>query len=260
MITFFYVEPENVGEDNLKIFGEEAMHITTVLRYKKGEVIEVVDGKGGKYKVMIASAEKNLIEGKILSKTLLENEPKVFLTLAQSIGKGMKMDWVIEKGTEIGVSSFIPLVTLRTSVQPFGKLRMVSEASPLGDEKEKARLKRWRRVAISSMKQSLRSVLPDIQKITTLDELLLKVKDFDLVLFGSLDEQAKKIKSLARFKKTLKKLLVIVGPEGGFTEEEEEKLIQAGAIPVNLGKRRLRTETAGIVFCALVLYKWGDLG
>jgi 16S rRNA (uracil1498-N3)-methyltransferase len=247
MITYFYVEPENVGEDNLKIFGEEAMYITTVLRYKKGEVIEVVDGKGGKYKVMIASAEKNLIEGKILSKTLLENEPKVFLTLAQSIGKGMKMDWVIEKGTEIGVSSFIPLVTLRTSVH-------------LGEEREETRLQRWRRVAISSMKQSLRSVLPDIQKITTLDELLLKVKDFDLVLFGSLDEQAKKIKSLARFKKTLKKLLVIVGPEGGFTEEEKQKLIQAGAIPVNLGKRRLRTETAGIVFCSLVLYEWGDLG
>jgi len=247
MITFFYVEPENVGEDNLKIFGEEAMHITTVLRYKKGEVIEVVDGKGGKYKVMIASAEKNLIEGKILSKTLLENEPKVFLTLAQSIGKGMKMDWVIEKGTEIGVSSFIPLVTLRTSV-------------PLGEEREKTRLQRWRRVAISSMKQSLRSVLPDIQKITSLDELLLKVEDFDLVLFGSLDEQAKKMKSLARFKKTLKKLLVIVGPEGGFTEEEKQKLIQAGAIPVNLGKRRLRTETAGIVFCSLVLYEWRDLG
>jgi 16S rRNA (uracil1498-N3)-methyltransferase len=247
MITYFYVEPENVGKDSIQILGDEAKHILTVLRYKKGEVIEVVDGKGSKYKVMITCAEKDLAECKILSKTLLENEPKVFLTLAQSIGKGMKMDWVIEKGTEIGVSSFIPLVTSRTLVQ-------------LGEEKEKDRLVRWKRVAISSMKQSLRSVLPDIQKFTSLEKLLSQIKDYDLALSGSLDKKAKRIKSLFSSKKSLKKLLVIVGPEGGFTQEEEKKLIQAGAIPVNLGKRRLRTETAGIVFCSLVFYEVKELG
>jgi 16S rRNA (uracil1498-N3)-methyltransferase len=247
MITYFYVEAENVGESNLKIFGEEAKHIVTVLRYRRGEVIEVVDGKGRKYKVMISSCEKNLAECKILSKTLLENEPKVFLTLAQSIGKGMKMDWVIEKGTEIGVSSFIPVVTSRTLVQ-------------LGEEKEKDRLVRWKRVAVSSMKQSLRSVLPDIRKFTSLEKLLSQIKDYDLALSGSLDKKAKRIKSLFSSKKSFTKLLVIVGPEGGFTQEEEEKLVQAGAIPVNLGKRRLRTETAGIVFCSLVLYEVKELG
>ena len=117
MITYFYVEPENVGKDGLKISGDEAKHIISVCRYKEGDEIFVVDGEGKKYKVKISSIGKNKVEGRILSRTEDENEPDLFLTLAQSIGKGFKMDWVVEKGTEIGVSSFIPLITEKTLVK-----------------------------------------------------------------------------------------------------------------------------------------------
>lgn len=246
MITYFYVNPYDIGKDSLTISGDEAKHIISVCRYKEGDEIFVVDGEGKKYKVKISSIGKNKVEAKILSKTEDENEPDLFLTLAQSIGKGFKMDWVVEKGTEIGVSSFIPLLTERTAV----KIET--------EKKGKIKIDRWRRKALSSMKQSLRCRLPEVNKITTLDELLSQIRDFDLSLFGSLEKACpsggpKKLKALAQLKKPLKKILVIIGPEAGFTDAELKKLSRAGAIPVNLGKRRLRTETAGIVFCALVL-------
>ncbi len=246
MITYFYVKPENVGKDGLKISGNEAKHIISVCRYREGDEIFVVDGEGKKYKVKISSIGKNKVEAKILSRTKDENEPDLFLTLAQSIGKGLKMDWVVEKGTEIGVSSFIPLLTQRTAV----KIET--------EKKERIKIDRWRRKALSSMKQSLRCRLPVVNKIITLDELLSCIKEFDLSLFGSLEKACpsggpKKLKSLAELKKPNKKILLIVGPEAGLTDGELKKLSDAGAIPVDLGKRRLRTETAGIVFCALVL-------
>lgn len=247
MLTYFYVEPENVGKEGLKISGDEAKHIISVCRYREGDEIFVVDGEGKKYKVKISSIGKNKVEAKILSRTEDENEPDLFLTLAQSIGKGFKMDWVVEKGTEIGVSSFIPLLTQRTAV----KIET--------EEKEKKKIERWRRKVLSSMKQSLRCRLPEVKMITTLDELLSQIKKFDLALFGSLERDAKKLKALAQLKKLPKKILLIIGPEAGFTKDELKKLSQAGAVPVNLGKRRLRTETAGIVFCAVVLYELKDL-
>jgi len=240
-ITYFYVNPANIGKESLIITGEEAKHIISVCRHKIGDVIFVVDGKGKKYEVEISSVDKNKVEGQILSSTEDENEPDVYVCLAQSIGKGTKMDWVVEKGTEIGVSCFIPLLTERT------KVKIESE------EKERVKIKRWKRKALSSMKQSLRSRLPEVRKITSFEELLSHVKDYDLTLFGSLEKEAKKLRHIAELKKSLKKILLIVGPEAGFTDSELKKLSDAGAVPVDLGKRRLRTETAGIVFCAVVL-------
>jgi 16S rRNA (uracil1498-N3)-methyltransferase len=246
MVTNFYCEPENIKKDSLRIVGEEKKHIVSVLRGKKGDLIDVVDGIGNKYKVRIIDIEKNSIQGKILSRKKGENEPKVHLTLAQSICKGYKMDWLIEKATEIGVSSIIPILTERTVVK-------VADA-----KKEKTKMDRWKKIAIASMKQSLRSVLPEIKGITKLNALLSQIKKYDLTLMGSLKQDAKSLKDLSRLRKALKKILVIVGPEAGFTEDELVKLRSAGAISVSLGKRRLRTETAGIVLCSLALYELGE--
>jgi len=129
MITNFYVNPENVGKDSLKIVGEEARHIVTVLRHQKGETIDVVDGCGVKYKVLIQDLRKDYVEGKIFSKKRRENEPVAFLTLAQAICKGVKMDFLIEKVTEIGVSTIIPILTENTVVK-IGKIVTIS--TPFG--------------------------------------------------------------------------------------------------------------------------------
>lgn len=245
MITNFYCEPQNIKGRNLRIVGQEKRHIVSVLRHKKGDLIDVVDGIGNKYRVRIADIKKNELQGEIISRKKGENEPKIDLSLAQSLCKGFKMDWVVEKATEIGVSSIIPLLTEK------------SEVKIESEKKEKVKINRWKRKALSAMKQSLRSRLPSIGEITSLERLLTRIEEFDFTLFGSLKRGALRLKQAAPFRDQPEKILVIVGPEAGFTQGELEKLSEVNAIPVNLGQRRLRTETAGIIFSFLVLYESG---
>jgi len=263
MITNFYVNPENVGKDSLKIVGEEAKHILTVLRYQKGETIEVVDGSGIKYKVLIQDWGKDYVEGKILLKTRRENEPITHLTLAQAICKGVRMNFLIEKATEIGVSAIIPILTEKSLV----KINEIPEEDGSTYLTAKGKKERWRRLAIAGMKQSLRSILPDIQNPAKFDDLLPKIKTFDLSLIASLEKGAKSLREFGELKTrlrnpkdSLRKVLIMVGPEAGFTEEELFKAKASGAIPITLGSRRLRAETAGIVLSSLVLYELEDLG
>jgi len=263
MITNFYVNPENVEKDSLKIVGEEAKHILTVLRYQKGETIEVVDGSGIKYKVLIQDWGKDYVEGKILLKTRRENEPITHLTLAQAICKGVRMNFLIEKATEIGVSAIIPILTEKSLV----KINEIPEEDGSTYLTAKGKKERWRRLAIAGMKQSLRSILPDIQNPAKFDDLLPKIKTFDLSLIASLEKGAKSLREFGELKTrlrnpkdSLRKVLIMVGPEAGFTEEELFKAKASGAIPITLGSRRLRAETAGIVLSSLVLYELEDLG
>ena len=263
MITNFYVNPENVGKSSLKIVGEEGKHIVTVLRHQKGETIEVVDGCGMKYKVVIKDLGRDYVQGKILSEKRRENEPSIHLTLAQAICKGMKMDFLIEKATEIGVSTIVPILTLNTVV----RLGKVTEENGSVSPTINRKTERWRRLAIASMKQSLRSVLPDIQNPIKFDDFLPRIKSFDLCLIASLEKGAESLRECGELKKRLRdrkdhlrNVLIMVGPEAGFTEDELSKAKALGAIPIDLGLRRLRTETAGIVFSSLVLYELKDLG
>jgi len=251
MITYFYVEPKNVDKNFLKIEGEEAKHICQVLRKGEGEVIEAVDGEGIKYQVLITNTGRDWVQGKILTQIRKENEPLTHLTLAQGLIKGVRMDFLVEKITEIGVSSIIPLITEKSVL----KLEK--------DKREITRLNRWKRIAISGMKQSLRSKLPDIQKPILFQELLAKIKEYDLALIACQTKRSihlRRIKEIIEAKKRLKKILLLVGPESGFSQEELDLALKSGVIPVSLGPRRLRSETAGIVFSSLVLYELEDLG
>ena len=263
MITNFYVNPENVRKDSLKIVGEEAKHIACVLRHQKGETIDVVDGCGVKYKVQIQDLGKDYVEGKILSKKRRGNEPVAHLTLAQAICKSVRMDFLIEKATEIGVSSIIPIVTEKNVV----KISKIAEENGSVSPVVKRKTERWRRLAIASMKQSLRSILPDIHNPIKFDNLLPKIKTFDLSLIASLEKGAKSLRECDELKKRLRNrrdilpsVLIMVGPEAGFAESELSRAKSLGAIPITLGSKRLRTETAGIVFSSLVLYELEDLG
>lgn len=247
MITYFYVEPKNVSKDSLRIGGEEAKHVTQVLRKGEGDILDVVDGEGMKYQVQVTGKGKDWVQGKILSRTRKENEPFTHLTLAQALIKGVRMDFLVEKLTEIGVSSIIPLVAARSLT----KLEK--------DFKAASRVNRWKRIAISGMKQSLRSKLPEIQNPVSFQELLAKVKDYDLALIACQTKGSKFLKEIFESKKGLKEVLLLVGPESGFTQEELTLSIKSGIIPVSLGPRRLRSETAGIVFSSLVLHELGDL-
>jgi 16S rRNA (uracil1498-N3)-methyltransferase len=158
------------------------------------------------------------------------------------------MDFLVEKATEIGVSSIIPIVTQRNLVK-------VDDAS-----REKSKIDRWRRVAVAAMKQSLRTVLPEIHEVTPFVQLLPQIKYYDLCLIASLEKDAKNLRDCEQLKTKPDRVLLIVGPEAGFTDEELSKAKSQGAIPISLGTRRLRTETAGLVFLSLALHQLAGLG
>jgi 16S rRNA (uracil1498-N3)-methyltransferase len=243
MITNFYTPADKIARDTLTIEGEEAKHILSVLRHKIGDEIYVVDGQGTKYKVRIEKTSKGVLQAKILSRTHMENEPDCRITLAQAICRRERMDFLIEKTTEIGVSSIIPIMTEKNTV----KINDVS--------RERKKTDRWRKIAIAAMKQSLRTVLPEIHDVIGFDQLLSRIKDFDLSLIASLDKDSKNLKQCEQLKAGVKSVLLIVGPEAGFTEEELSQAKAMGAIPITLGCRRLRTETAGVLFASLVLHE-----
>jgi 16S rRNA (uracil1498-N3)-methyltransferase len=247
MVTYFYVDPKKVEKDSLRIEGEEAKHICLVLRKEEGDVIEAVDGEGMKYQVQVTAKGKDWVQGKIVSQTRKENEPFTRLTLAQALIKGVRMDFLVEKVTEIGVASIVPVIMDKSLI----KLEK--------DSKVSSRVNRWKRIAISGMKQSLRSKLPEIQNPVSFQELLTKVKDYDLALIACQTKGSKFLKEILEGKRRLKEILLLVGPESGFTQEELDLSFKSGIIPVSLGPRRLRSETAGIVFSSMILHELGDM-
>jgi 16S rRNA (uracil1498-N3)-methyltransferase len=248
MITNFYTDPEKVGKNSLTVDGDEAKHILSVLRYERGDEIGVVDGRGTRYQAEIVKTSKNSLEAKILSRTRMVNEPHCRVTLAQAVCRQERMDFVIEKATEIGVFSIVPMLTERGVVKV------------TGSQQRKRKIERWRRIAIAAMKQSLRTVLPEIQDFTEFDDLMVRSNHYDLCLIASLKKSSKNLSECRQLKNGLKDVLLIVGPEAGFTDRELSRAEAAGAVSVSLGLRRLRAETAGVVFSSLVLHRLADLG
>ncbi len=229
----FYVSPHNVRGRSLTLDGDEHKHLIKVLRRKVGEHVIAVDGVGNTYEVEITALTPNATHCQILSSSCRNNEPDVRVTLAQSILKQpAKFDFLVEKTTELGVSQIIPMVTER----------VISRS---------AKVERWQHVALAAMKQSYRSVLPLISPLSRFDDVLSRSKEFELKLLPH--EQAESsqfIGSVIERDEKAKSTLLLIGPEGGFADDEVKKAMLHGFIPVSLGKRRLRAETAGIVAIA----------
>jgi 16S rRNA (uracil1498-N3)-methyltransferase len=253
---YFYVKPSEVSERYLNVSGEEAKHIASVLRHKRGDRVVFVDGLGVEYECSLEAVTAQAVSARIINRSRKSREPIRQVTLAQAIPKGTRMDLVIEKGTEIGVSAFIPLISQNSVVKPENDLAMPGEA-------DEGRQARWTRLSVAAMKQSRRSVLPRIQAPTELAALWEQCDAYDLVLMA---DEAERRQTVAQvFKdlpenKDVRKVLCIIGPEGGFTEEERRRAKEKRVHPVTLGPRRLRAETAGLVLAILALEHLGELG
>ena len=250
-MEFFYCPPQSISKEIIKIAGEEAYHIAKVLRHKVGDRITAVDGLGMEYDVRITLSSPALVQGKIEKKKRKPREPLTQVTLAQAIPKGVRMEFCVEKATEIGVNRIIPIVTRRSVVFP---------------DEEGEKIERLRRIALQAMKQAGRAILPEIEGTRFFDEIFEAIPDYDLSLIAC--EKEKKMGMKEIVKENLKspisnlkshKALLFVGPEGGFTDEEVTLAIKKGAHPISLGARRLRSETAGVVLTSLLLYELGDL-
>ncbi|MFW6264819.1 MAG: 16S rRNA (uracil(1498)-N(3))-methyltransferase [Bacillota bacterium] len=249
MHRFFLNENNVIDGEVLKITASDFKHISYSLRMGKGDKLIVSDGKGIDYLVEIIEIREDELIAKILSREKNSNEAEVLVTLAQGIPKKNNMDFIIQKCTEIGVNKIIPLNTKRTIVKLSGK-------------KLEKRLERWQKIAEEAAKQSGRALIPEIDRLYDLEDIISLMEDYDLVLIPWEGEAEQGLSDIYNKKNDVnfKKILIIIGPEGGFAESEVNYLKKNGVIPITLGPRILRTETAGLVALTMVLYQSGELG
>ncbi|MFC1732051.1 RsmE family RNA methyltransferase [candidate division KSB1 bacterium] len=240
----FYVLPENAGNDRFILTHDEFHHAVNVFRINQGDVIISVDGTGNEYTGQVREIRSRLkeVEVAIIKKRLKPNEPFIDTTLIQAVLKGERFEYCIEKAVEIGVNRIIPVRTDRTIT---------------GATQQK--LQRWRKIAISAMKQSRRSVLPDITDEVPWNSLhnILPESCVKFVLQAEGRQTLKELMKSSRSREGLKSYCIAVGPEGDFTGKEIEYALQLHFIPVNLGPRRLRSDTAGISALSYILI--GDI-
>lgn len=233
----FWVDPEDVGDDHLVLRGDEAHHLTRVRRHGPGDEIEAVDGEGCCYRVRIERVAVGTVEAAILARLPDKGESPVRLLLAPALIKGQRFDFVVEKATEVGVAAILPLFSERGIVR-VGKERKVE---------------RWQRLAQAATKQCGRSRVPRVEAPRSLDELLAHLlNECDTVLLATPSEP---MRSLATgpadgFGASIG---LLIGPEGGFTNDEVVRAHQAGAVSFAWSERVLRADTASIVLAALVL-------
>ncbi|MBN2410419.1 16S rRNA (uracil(1498)-N(3))-methyltransferase [candidate division KSB1 bacterium] len=235
----FYVEPDHVHGNYFVLSGGEFSHAVKVLRKNKGDAISAVDGCGHLFEGVIQSIESGLLKVEILSKKLNAGEPNLFLTLVQAVPKGAGFDYVIEKGTEIGLSAFQPVITERSIIEPGN------------------RIDRWKKKALTAMKQCGRSRCPDVYAPIEFKEALSRYRQ-DLLMIAHesyTNDQADYTVKISQ----AKRIALLIGPEGGFTEQEFKLALNNGAKPMTLGPRRLRSDTAGLVGAIKILDAAGEL-
>jgi 16S rRNA (uracil1498-N3)-methyltransferase len=232
---YFFIKERDIDGDTVTIKGKEFRHIREVLRAKKNDRLILITGNGTEYHTVITRAGMSSLSVRIVKTTRKSNEAGIFISIGIAPPKGKRMEWFVEKATELGVSEIIPVITNRSVVSP-----------------GEARVERWRRVAIAAVKQAERSVLPTIQQVQSYEEFLLASMVYPL-RFIAYEKQREGIIEEAVEKKKPSKILALVGPEGGFEEWEVSEAKEQGFIPVTLGPTKLRTETAGIVVLTRIL-------
>ena len=243
----FFVEKIVLGTDFLSITGKEARHIVNVLRMKKGETLILMDGKGQLFEATIKTLNYKEVRVKI-NKSISPLPPSpIEISLAQAIIKSHPMDYLIQKVTELGISSIHPFYSERTVIK-------------LKPKHLKNKMDRWTEIIKSACKQCGRATLPDLNTPLLFEEIIKNVPDkktLKILLWE--DEDKVDLKRFLRSMSPLPRILATVGPEGGFTSNEINLAKDVGFQLISLGNRILRTETAAVSLISIIQYEWGDL-
>ena len=240
----FYVDPSRISSDTAYLTAEDARHALTVLRLRKGQKVEVFAGSL-RYAAEIVSTDREDVLVRLFS-LLPSTEPSLSVTLFQGLPKSDKMDLIVQKAAELGVSRIVPLNMERCIVKSGGSESM-------------KKLERWRRIAREAGKQSGRSFVPDILSPCSLRELsgLRSMPEINVVPW----EEADRFGPLAFHSSypAVSSLGILIGPEGGISQDEVGFLRSMGFIPITLGKRILRTETAGLAAVSAFMSLYGEM-
>jgi len=246
MMPRFYVPQPQIKNEMLRIEGDEVRHIRRVLRLKAGDEIIVFDGSGKEYEGTIVEERPFSVVIRIQNIFSSKRESHLEITLAQSLLKGEKMDYLIQKTTELGVKEIVPFFSSRSVplLEKSGRLK---------------RHHRWERIAIEASKQCGRGVVPKIDPLQGYSEMLKSVSPDSLRLIFW-EREGTNLKEVLGKSIGKKEVFFIIGPEGGFSQEEIEEANKAEFLRVTLGRRILRAETASLCFLSILQYDWGDIG
>lgn len=239
----FFAEPDRIEKDQITIVGPDVNHIKNVLRMKIEEQALISNGTDRDYLCEVRTMDSEVIVFGILEEVKESTELPARIYLFQGLPKGDKMELIIQKAVELGVYKIIPVSMKRSVVK-------------LDAKKEDAKIKRWNAIAESAAKQSKRIMIPEITNLMSFREAVAYAAQFDLNLLPyecakGMEESRERIDSA----EPGMEIGIFIGPEGGFEDEEVELAKKAGVKPISLGRRILRTETAGLCILSVLMFK-----
>ena len=238
----FFVTPDQVKDDYIYIEGSDVNHVKNVLRMKIGEALEICDGNNKKYLCDIEEMTSEFVRALIKEELGADTELPSKLYLFQGLPKADKMELIVQKAVELGVYEIIPVATKRAVVK-------------LDDKKASKKVERWNSIAEGGAKQSGRSFIPEVTSVMSYKEALAYASKLDVVLIPyELAEGMAETKQIISAIEAGQSVGIFIGPEGGFETSEVESAIAIGAKAITLGKRILRTETAGLTTLSILMY------
>ena len=238
----FFVSEDCINGDSCVIEGEEFNHIVNVLRLKAGDALVLCTGDGNDRKAEIIEIKKRQLLGKIHETVKNANEAEISVTLFMALVKGEKMEFIAQKITELGAAGLTPVHTRFTTVKP-----------------ETARLNRLEKISAEAAKQCGRAKTLKINPVANIAEITPLIKEFDFVLFPYENERGVGLKAALKKMKGAEKIAVIIGSEGGFSEDEARLLQGAGAVQCGMGPRILRAETAAVAAVSAIMLETGEM-
>ena len=239
----FFVSPDQIDEKYVTITGGDVNHIKNVLRMKIDEELLISNGQDKDYYCKIESVSDDEIKAVILDEEFEGTELPTELYLFQGLPKSDKMELIIQKAVELGVKEIIPVATKRCVVK-------------LDDKKEASKIKRWQAISESAAKQSRRTIIPEVSSVMSFKEAINRAKEFELgiIPYENFKDMTETKEVLNKVQKGIK-IGIFIGPEGGFEESEIQYALENGIHPISLGKRILRTETAGLAILSVLMFQ-----
>ncbi|HEX7593061.1 MAG TPA: 16S rRNA (uracil(1498)-N(3))-methyltransferase [Anaerolineae bacterium] len=243
----FFVSPQAIKDSRIALRGTLVHQIRDVLRMRPGDTIVLLDNSGWAHRAELVTIDRDAVRGRVVEKWKLETEPQTRITLYQGLLKGQKFEWVLQKGTEIGIVAFVPVLAARCVI---GTVNDVSDA----------RIERWEKIIVEAAEQAGRAALPHLANTLLFAHACEQAGRGGLALIPWEGEHSRGLREALQGVPKSKEISLFIGPEGGFAEEEIATAQSRGVIPVSLGPRILRAETAGLAAASAILYELGDWG
>jgi len=241
-LTRVHVDASLAPGERVRVAGSAATHIARVLRLKAGDALTLFNGRGGEYAGRIEEFGKGAVTVSVGEQRPIERESSLALTLAQGVSRGERMDWVVQKATELGASRIVPVFTERSVVR-------------LAAKQADRKVQHWRAIAVGACEQSGRNRIPEVAAPLDFHEFLQTEAPAAMRLLLSPTGAVR----MSDLEHSGTGITVLIGPEGGLAEAEQQAAVAAGFKPVRLGPRVLRTETAALAALTLIQRDFGDL-